>query len=109
MTVFPQNGRRWSGHRSWWLRHSLSLVLIAILLAQSAAYHFTEVSDWTSDQITHGQPTALWPDYWVHYTAEWFVSVLADTYGALLLVLLTKWFYEQGSDEGKDPDGEDDQ
>ncbi len=25
--------------------------------------------------------------------------VLADTYGALLLVLLTKWFYEQGSGE----------
>lgn len=99
MSVFPREGRRWADHDSWWLRHSLSLVLVAILVAQSAAFHFTEVPDWTSEQMAHGEPTALWPAYWLHYAAEWFVSVLADTYGALLLVVLTKWFYEQGSSE----------
>lgn len=85
------------------MRHSLSLVLVAILVAQTLAYHFTEVADWVSEQRTHGEPTALWPAYWLHFSAEWFVSVLADTYGALLLVLLTKWFYEQGSEESDSP------
>jgi hypothetical protein len=101
VSVFPARGRRWADHPSWVLRHSLSLVLVVILLAQSVAFHFAEVPDWTSEQLAHGEPTALWPDYWLHYTAEWFVSVLADTYGALLLVLLTKWFYEEGSEESK--------
>lgn len=101
MSVFPRAGRRWSEHESWWLRHSLSLVLVVILVAQSVAFHFTELPDWTGEQRAHGEPTALWPAYWLHYMAEWFVSVLADTYGALLLVVLTKWFYEQGSDESK--------
>lgn len=99
MSVFPAEGRRWADHDNWFLRHSLSLVLVVILVAQSLAYHVTLVPDWTSEQATHGESTGLWPDYWLHYTSEWFVSVLADTYGALLLVLLTKWFYEQGSSE----------
>lgn len=76
-------------------------MLVAILLAQSVVFHFTRLPEWLGDQKVDGQPTALWPDYWLHYSSEWFVSVLADTYGALLLVLLTKWFYEQGSSESK--------
>ena len=84
---------------SWLGRHSLSLVLGLILVVQSVAFHFTRLPEWVSDQKVDQQPTTLWPDYWLHYWSEWFVSVLADTYGALLLVLLTKWFYEQGSNE----------
>ena len=99
MAVFPSTTHRLSESSNWWARHSLTIVLVAILIAQSLAFHFTELPDWTSDQTTHGGPTALWPAYWLHYAAEWFVSVLADTYGALLLVLLTKWFYEEGSAE----------
>lgn len=98
-SMFPNAVHRWSRHESWWARHSLSIVLLVILVAQTIAFHFTELPDWTSDQATHGEPTALWPAYWLHFSAEWFVSVLADTYGALLLVVLTKWFYEQGSAE----------
>lgn len=86
-----------------WLReHSLSVALAALLIIQSLAFHFTEVSDWTSTQQAHGLATSLWPDYWIHYWSEWFVSVLADTYGALLLVLFSKWFFEQGSAESKE-------
>lgn len=86
---------------SWVREHSLSIVLIAILVVQSVVYHFTALPDWVGEQEAHGQPTGLWPDYWLHYTAEWMVSVLADTYGALLLVLATKWFFEQGSAESQ--------
>ena len=86
---------------TWFHKHSLSLVLVAILVVQSVIYHFTELPVWIGEQQAHGEPTALWPDYWLHYTAQWFVSVLADTYGALLLVLCTKWFFEQGSAESE--------
>lgn len=81
--------------------HSLSLALTALLIIQSVVFHFTELPDWVGEQQAHAQPTALWPDYWLHYTAEWFVSVLADTYGALVLVLFSKWFFEQGSAESE--------
>jgi hypothetical protein len=106
MAMFPHSATRFSDHRSWVVRHSLSLVLVALLVVQSVVFHVTEVPDWVSEQLAHGEPTGLWPDYWLHYTAEWFVSVLADTYGALLIVLLTKWFYEQGSEESKDDPAE---
>ncbi|MBY5161494.1 hypothetical protein [Salsipaludibacter albus] len=102
MAFFPSGSHRWASHQSWWVRHSLSLVLVAILVVQTLAFHLSEVPDWVADQQVHGGSTALWPAYWLHFSAEWFVSVLADTYGALLLVLLTKWFYEQGSQESND-------
>ncbi len=91
---------------SWVRDHSLSLVLTALLIVQSVVFHFTELPDWISEQQAHGESTALWPAYWLHYSAEWFVSILADTYGALLLVLLTKWFFEQGSAESQGSEGE---
>jgi hypothetical protein len=110
MSVFPSQGRRWADHQNWFLRHSLSLVLVAILVVQSIAFHFTRLPEWVAEQQAHQESTALWPEYWFHYGSEWFVSVLADTYGALLLVLLTKWFYEAGSAESGgdgDPDADD--
>lgn len=82
-------------------RHSLSIALVVLLVVQSVIFHVTELPDWVGEQQAHGEPTALWPAYWMHYTAEWFVSVLADTYGALLLVLFSKWFFEQGSAESE--------
>ena len=87
-------------------RHSLSMALIALLVVQSVAYHLTEMPNWVGNQQTHGQPARLWPDYWRHYSAQWLVSVLADTYGALLLVLFSKWFFEQGSSESEGSRGE---
>lgn len=101
MSIFPRQGRRWADHDNFLKRHSLSLVLVAILLVQSVAFHFTRLPEWVAEQGSHGESAALWPQYWLHYASEWFVSVLADTYGALLLVLLTKWFYESGSEESK--------
>ena len=106
MAYFPSHMHRWSESEKWWVRHSLSLVLVAILVVQTVIFHVTELPDWTAEQRTHGESTAMWPGYWLHFTAEWFVSVLADTYGALLLVVLTKWFYEEGSAESQGSQGE---
>lgn len=96
--------RRFKG--SFLRDHSLSLALTVLLVVQSVVFHFTELPDWAGEQQAHGLRTTLWPDYWLHYTAEWFVSVLADTYGALLLVLFSKWFFEQGSAESEGGRGE---
>ena len=98
--------RRWRRSPIWWKRHSLSLVLAAFLLWQSAVYAALAWRDWSAEQAAHSQLATWWPDFAVYATAEWFVSVLADTYGALLLVLATKWFYEQGSSEAHDPPDE---
>lgn len=92
-------GHRWDESDNWFKRHSLSLVLTAVLVAQTVGFHLTRLPEWVADQRAHGGSTALWPQYWWHFSSELFASVLADTYGALILVLLTKWFYEQGSSE----------
>lgn len=102
--MFYGQERKWTHHKnpSWWRRHSLSIVLWVMLISQTVVFHFTRLPEWVSEQTAHGESAALWPYYWLHFSSEWFVSVLADTYGALLLVLLTKWFYEQGSAENSD-------
>lgn len=87
---------------SWFRQHSLSIVLWVMLIAQTVIFHFTRLPEWVAEQVAHGESTGLWPNYWLHFSSEWFVSVLADTYGALLLVLLTKWFYEKGSAENSE-------
>jgi hypothetical protein len=81
--------------KTWWREHSLSLVLIAIFLGQSIFYWFTGLADWRRE-YPNG---SLWPGYLTHYFSEMTVSILADTYGAVLLVLFTKWFWERGSAE----------
>ncbi len=94
--------RKWQRAR-WFKRHSLSLVLLALLVAQSLGYLALEWPDWRAEQRAHGQPGGF-GGFMSHFWAEMLVSILADTYGALVLVLATKWFYEQGSSESKDPD-----
>lgn len=81
--------------------HSLTLILLLLLAGQLVAYWFQGLSEWRSDQLTHGQSMQIWPDYVTHYMSEIWVSILADTYGALIIVFLTKYFYEKHSAESK--------
>ncbi len=96
-------GRRKWQRASWLERHSLSLVLLALLVAQALAYLALEWPDWRAEQRAHGQPGAF-DGFVSHFWAEMLVAIVAGAYGALPLVLATKWFYEQGSRESKDPD-----
>jgi hypothetical protein len=64
-------------------------------------YWFQVLEDWKSDQRAHQEAVHVWPDYVTHYMSEIWVSILADTYGAIILVLLTKYFWERGSAESK--------
>ena len=86
----------------WVREHSLSIALITVLLIQSIFFWFTGLGDW---RIEHPQGQ-IWPAYATHYASEMTVSMLADTYGAVILVLFSKWFFERGSAESKDEDEE---
>ena len=85
----------------WWRDHSLSLVLAGMLLTQTAHALWAGHYVWLSEQADHGSKGASgWPaDFWIWWSWEYNVSLVADTFGVLLIVLLTKWLYEEGSDE----------
>lgn len=100
--LWPSTEREFPDGTPWYREHSLSIFLVTILLVQTVAYWFSELPNWRETQQALELPTALWPGYVLHFVAEYLVSILADTYGALLLVLASKWFFERGSAESKD-------
>lgn len=63
-----------------WRRHSLSIVLVGIWLALTAASAIPE------------------PDSWVAVT---LANLAGDAFGALLVVVATKYFIERGSAASK--------
>ncbi len=81
-------------------KHSLSLVLISIFILQSVLGGYFYHNTWVSEQQVHHQPIQT-SAFWNDFMGEYMISVLADTYGAVLLVLLTKKLYEIGSQESK--------
>jgi len=83
-------------------RHSLSIALLIVFIGQCVIVWYSGYADWKSDQITHKQDVAIWPGYTIYFVYQMAVSIVADTYGALLLVLFAKWFYEAGSPESND-------
>jgi hypothetical protein len=84
---------------SWWRDHSLSIVLLALLVAQTTHAIW---SGWYvfGNELPFGK--AVQPgDYgfWMWWSYEYNVSLVADTFGVLLIVILTKWLRERGSNE----------
>ena len=83
---------------SFWQRHSLSLVLAAILIVQTGIALWAGHTVWVGDQEAHGQE--LVPgDFWVWFIWEYNISLVADTFGVILIVLLSKRLEEQDSAE----------
>lgn len=86
----------------WWRDHSLSLIIAAILIVQ------TGYAVWAGSYVfgrerPFGDRVVTWSsDFWVWWSREYNISVLADTYGVLLIVVLSKWFREVGSAESKE-------
>lgn len=90
--------------KSFLKQHSLSLVLLVILLLQSVDYFFVGYRNWKTQEqvyskILNEEPKISYSEYLDTYRAEMMVSILADTYGAILLVVLTKHLRERGSAE----------
>lgn len=77
---------------SWWRDHSLSLAVIAIFLAHIA------YDAWTTWKIRQLEAAQLELPYWLEFTHDLNESVGAEPWGVLIVVLLTKWLYERGSD-----------
>ena len=86
--------------KKFWKDHSLSIVIGSILLIQTLIYLYLAYSVWSGEQEAHGQPINM-GDFWNFFWAEMMVSTLADTYGAILLVVLTKRLTEKDSAESK--------
>ena len=79
----------------WWRDHSLSLVIGTILAIQTAVSLWTGRAEWSASADSH-------TEFWRWWLYEYTTSVVADTYGVLLIVLLSKWFVERGSVESKE-------
>lgn len=76
---------------SWWRDHSLSLVLTAIMATQTVLAVWSGRYVWSLEQ--------LGGSFWTWWIWEYNVSLVADTFGVLLIVLLSKWLKEVGSSE----------
>lgn len=95
---------RFSKNASWVKRHSLSLALLAVFVIQAIIVLATGWPQFVSDAQTHGDAVQV-GTFIIWFVYEMTVSIIADTYGALLLVLFAKWFYEEGSPESnEEPD-----
>lgn len=84
-------------------RHSLSLAIAGLLLAQTVIALFTGHHVWVEQRLADHQP--LDPhEFWIWWIWEYNVSLVADTFGILLIVLLSKRLKEVGSAESKQED-----
>jgi hypothetical protein len=79
-------------------RHSLSLVLAAILVVQTGIALWTGHHVWIGEQTTHGDPLD-YAEFWIWFVWEYNISLVADTFGVILIVLLSKRLEEEGSAE----------
>lgn len=81
----------------------LLLVLGSILVVQHVAHWSTRYPSWVDEERRHGVTSpVVRPDFVLHDSGDHLVSILADTYGAVLLVVFAKWFQETGSKESND-------
>ena len=97
----PRNERHKATPLGFVQRHSLSIVLIVILVLQSIGFWYLGKMIFVSEERAHGVKNPKEADFRVWYWGEMTVSILADTYGAILLVVLTKRLREIGSSEDK--------
>lgn len=84
--------------RSFLRRHGLGLTLTGVFLTFTAATLALGWHEYSSEQATHGQPADL-AGFWWWWSYEYLMSLVADVFGACLLVLLTKHLRETGSAE----------
>lgn len=80
----------------WLRRHSLSLVLGALLASMVGVTLLLGPGQYRAEGI---QGVGFWR-WWVYETA---LSLEADVWGALVLVVFTKWLWEHRSAEAHDP------
>jgi hypothetical protein len=101
---------KWQDPESaWFKRHSLSLVLSGLLIAQTVHAMMAGAYVWNREQPLGDAIPAWGREFWVWWSWEYNVSLVADTFGVLLIVVLSKWLYEEGSAESSEDSAEDSQ
>ncbi|MGR0320679.1 DUF6766 family protein [Agromyces sp. ZXT2-3] len=98
MTRYRLHGAAREG--TFWQRHALSIVLLLILSAQTVAAIFAGHHVWVGEQEAHGAPLEA-GEFWIWWFWEYNISLVADTFGVILIVLLSKRLEEVGSAESK--------
>ena len=79
-----------------WVRsHSLSLVLLFIFSSMLTSLLIMGPSQYRAEGVSGS--------YWQWWIYQLILSLVADVWGALILVLFTKWFWERRSAESHDP------
>ena len=91
---------RYLNDKNWFKRHSLSLALVAVFMVQALIVLVTGYPEYAAEAAAHNEEVKTL-DFTIWFVYEMTVSIIADTYGALLLVMFAKWFYEEGSPESE--------
>ena len=91
---------------TFWERHSLSIVLIALMVFQTVISILAGFHVWSGEQELFGLDPSDMSEFWIWFLFEYHISLVADVFGAILLVLLTKRFREIDSAESKEQDEE---
>lgn len=91
---------KWSGEENFFQRHALGLVLAAVLITQTAYAIWSGAFVFRREQ-PFGPTADVWgQEFWVWWSFEYNISLVADTFGVFLIVMLSKWLSEQKSAEG---------
>jgi hypothetical protein len=92
--------RKWQDPESSWIkRHSLSLVLALLMGTQTVYAVLAGAYVWNREQPLGDGIPGWGREFWLWWSWEYNVSLVADTFGVLLIVVLSKWLYEEGSAE----------
>lgn len=89
-------GRHVSRPRAWLRQHGLSIFVALTLVLMLAGTAILAPGQYRAEGVTE---VGVWR-WWGYETV---LSLEADVFGALLLVWLTKFLFERGSPEAKDP------
>jgi hypothetical protein len=84
----------------WWRDHSLSIILVVLLVVQTLYAIWSGHHVWLHEQPYGPEASLAWSlNFWVWWTFHYNISLVADSFGVVLIVLLSKWFREKGSAE----------
>lgn len=78
---------------NWWRDHSLSLVLVSAMIIVTVFSVLSSYQLWQAEELQI--------EFWLWYSHHFWTGFADEILGALLLVLLSKWFVERGSAESK--------
>jgi hypothetical protein len=84
--------------RKFWHDHSLGIVLVALFAAHVASTLYFGWDVYVAEAKTHQEP-AVRHEFFTWWFYEFHQSLVADVYGAMILVFLSKWFREKYSAE----------